>query len=102
MLDRQGEPGEGPDSVSDDTDNNVISLPDVPCDDSSTDPVDSPVVCDCDGGLPEVGPCCSADEVPGCPEDGETVVVLEAVGDSHLTIRYFDEKSDGRLDDQCR
>lgn len=96
MHDRQGEPGDRPDSVGDDTDNDAISLPDVPCDASCTDHADSQPACD--GGLSEVAPCCSADELPGCPGDGETVVVLEKVSDSHLTIRYFDEKTDGRLD----
>ena len=105
MHDRLGEPGERPDSVGDDTDNDAISLPDdVSCSAiECVDPAASPPT----GGdsQPQVAPGCTAEtpeELPVRLEDGDRVVVLDQVGDSHLTIRYFDEETDGQLDRQHR
>lgn len=105
MHDRLGEPGERPDSVGDDTDNDTISLPDdVSCSAiECVDPAASPATGD--DSQPQVAPGCttgSPEELPVRLDDGDRVVVLDQVGDSHLTIRYFDEETDGQLERQYR
>ena len=89
MHDRQGEPGDSPESVGYDGDDDIISLPDEPC----------------DAACP-ASECCNDAELSHPVDNGgsdeERVIVLDKTNDSHLTIRYFDEEKDGRLEKQYR
>ena len=106
MHDRQGEPGDNPESVGYDVDDDIISLPEEPCDDScpaSECCNDAELSHPAGNGESQlVAPNEACGEQPERNGDEDRVIVLDKINDSHLTIRYFDEEKDGRLEKQYR
>ena len=116
MHDRQGEPGDRSESLAYDCDEETVSLPDDPCDVSCAateccgdvevcrpaERCGDVEVCRPAGDRQLVAPSESCDEQSDRRGDEERVIVLDKINDTHLTIRYFDEEKDGRLEKQYR